>query len=267
MATNDEDSVAGNANISDIEDEEEGDDGFAEEPALLLDRDSLARLARDRRRGPPSIASTDLASTVGSVVGPARDACRKSITFYNNDALEWDITFGEITYQKKRWLKKNKTLSKLYVQTISGCFAHSKLHEGDFLATINDKSAPANPDLAVEEMHKALRKDGYLSVSVENPEGADTLLQATVIKPRPNMTYEEMGMVVWYWGYLCIKSISKDSIFYLTVLKDTDHITSINDIETENMTAEGFAHVMSTLDHQVTITVLRRKQRSTGNFS
>lgn len=266
MAASDGSCNAMDAHISDIEDEEGGDE-FTQEPIVLLDRDSLARIGRDRRRGAPSVASTDVASTIGSVVGPPRDACRKSITFYNNDSLQWGITFGVADYHKKRFLKKKKHVTKLYVESLSGCFEYSKLHEGDFLASINDKPAPLDPDLAIEEMGTALRNDGYLSLSVENPEGSDVLMQSTVIKPRPNMTYEEMGMVVWYWAFLCIRSISKDSIFHLTVLKEGDQITAINDIETEDMKVEHFAQIMSTLDHEITITVLRRKERLSGNFN
>lgn len=256
-----------NAPISDSDDDNnESHDTFATEPIVLLDRDSLARIGRDRLRGPPSVASTDLASTIGSVVGPSRDACQKSITFYNNDSLEWGISFGVADYKKKRFFKKKKAVSKLFVESMRGCFEYSKLHEGDFLATINHKPAPHDPGLAIENMRTSLHNDGYLSVSVENPEGSDILMQATVIKPRPNMTYEEMGMIVWYWGYLCIRTISEDSIFYLTLLKEGDNITAINDILTEDMKVEQFAHVISTLDHEITFTVLRRKRRISGNF-
>jgi hypothetical protein len=267
MTAIDDDSLnAVNAEISDSENEE-GEDTFVAEPVVLLDRDSLARIGRDRLRGPPSVASTDLASTVGSVIGPARDACRKSITFYHNESLEWGITLCAADFHKRGFLKKKKPIKRLFVAGLSGCFEHSKLHEGDFLATINDKPAPSDPDLAVGEMRSALRNDGYLSVSVENPEGSEILMQATVIKPRPNMTYEEMGMVVWNWPLLCIRTIVKDTIFALTLLRDGDHIVAINDIETEDMKVDQFAHIMTNLDHEITITVLRRKQRLSGNFS
>ena len=183
-------------------------------------------------------------------------------------SLAWGITFGVVNYQKKRRFLKTKTsVTKLYVESLSGCFEYSKLHEGDFLVSINSKLAPAHPELALEPDAYNASQGGYVSVSVENPEGSDILLRATVIKPRPKMKYQEMGMIVWYWTFLCIKSISKYSIFHRTVLKEGDHITAINDIQTDDMTVEQFAHVMSNLDQEVTITVLRRKERLSGNFS
>lgn len=80
------------------------------------------------------------------------------------------------------------------------------------------------------------------------------------------MTYQEMGMKVWFWGYLCIKSIAKDSIFRNTALRSTDHITRVNDIDTDTMTEEQFAHVVDSLHREIQITVLRRKQRLSGMF-
>lgn len=69
-----------------------------------------------------------------------------------------------------------------------------------------------------------------------------------------------------YSQQLCIKSIDKDSIFKHTVLKPTDHIISINGIVCDNVQADAFAHVVQELTNEITITVLRRKQRFSGMF-
>lgn len=41
---------------------------------------------------------------------------------------------------------------------------------------------------------------------------------------------------------------------------------SVNDIVCDNMKADGFAHVVRQLPREITVTVLRRKQRFTGMF-
>ena len=119
------------------------------------------------------------------------------------------------------------------MESVNGCFAWSKIQEGDNLKTINSKKiGPSyNAERAVEYMNQCLENDGFLSVSTGDKEGDDILVEATIIKPRSDMTYEDMGMVVWHWGYLCIKSIDKSSIWRKTVLKSTDHIIAVNDIE------------------------------------
>lgn len=70
----------------------------------------------------------------------------------------------------------------------------------------------------------------------------------------------------FHFAQLCIKSIDKDSLFRKTVLKSSDHIVSVNDILCDDMTPEQFAHVVSGLKDEITITVLRRKQRLSGMF-
>jgi len=74
-------------------------------------------------------------------------------------------------------------------------------------------------------------------------------------------------MVVWHWGYLCVKSIDKNSIFRKTVLKSTDHIVSINDIPCHKMKPETFVRIVNELPYDITLTVLRRKERWSGFFS
>ena len=225
--------------------DEEGEDVFplenggSEAPGLLLDPGSLTMVDRDThsrfaRNGPPSIATTQLASEVGSTVGAQKDAFLKSITFKRDEpssTLSWGITFSDPVAARRGKFGQKK--NRLYVHSIEGVLTSSRILEGDYLKSINGrKIGPSmNGPRAVERMKEVLENDGYLSITTANKElGDDILVQATIIKPRPNMTYEELGLVVWYWGYLCVKSIKKDSIFKWTAVKPVDHIVSINNI-------------------------------------
>lgn len=238
----------------------------AEGGPLLLDPASMDIVARGgSSTGPPSVATT-VASAVGSVVGTPRDAFLKSITIFKEHPLEaeWDIRLCDHVEQRRFGKRK----AKIQVESISGSMALSKIHEGDFLSTINGKRCgpSLNAARALESMKKCYEEEGMLSVSVGNNEGDDILVQATIIKQKPTMTYAELGMEVWMWGFLCIKSIGKESIFRHTVLKSNDHIISINDILVEGLKPEQVAEIITSLPLEVTITVLRRKQRITGMF-
>jgi hypothetical protein len=263
-------------------------------PLMMVDRQFLNRMQNEHsnqsrgnnnnnhniRAGPPSVAATELASAVGSVVGAPRDAFLKSITFLKDQELpetmntsmgrSWGIKFANANDPITGTLaRSNKRQQKLYVDSVEGLFTLSQIQEGDYIKSINHKRCgpSLNAERALERMNQCLEQEGFLSVAVENKElGDDILVQATIIKPKPNMTYEDLGMVVWLWGFLCIKSIGKDSIFKHSVLKSTDHIISINDIVCEGLTPEQFADIIQALPLDVTITVLRRKQRLSGMF-
>ena len=103
---------------------------------------------------------------------------------------------------------------KLLIDTIGGVVGLSSLKSGDELKSINGKKiGPSyNADRAMMYLDQCWEQDGYLSVAVGNDEGDDILVQVTVVKPRSDLTYEDMGMIVWKWGVLCIKEISKDSV-------------------------------------------------------
>lgn len=115
-------------------------------------------------------------------------------------------------------------------------------------------------------MRTVWKDEGYLSVTVGNGDGMDVLVQATVVKPRPNMTCAQIGLTVWYWGVLCIKSIDKASLFSKTVLQSSDHIYSVNDILMDEVSPAQFAHILTALPHEVTIVVKRGRQRWSGKF-
>ena len=178
----------------------------------------------------------------------------------SNTVDDWDIQLADVTIKKRK--------QAIQIESIGGCVTCSKLKPGDQLKSINGKKiGPSyNAERAMEYMLQCWLDQGYLSVAVGNDLGRDILVQATVIKPRPDMTYKDMGMIVWIWGQLCIKSISKDSIFKHTVLKSSDHIISINDIDCERVSPEGFAHIIDELPREITIIVKRGKQRWTGKF-
>jgi hypothetical protein len=261
--------VLGDHNVEDA-DAEEADDFPAATGGgmVILDRESMNMIVARGRSGPPSVATTVLASAVGSVVGPHREAFLTSFTFYKDQPeMVWDLKLiDDAPTISRRFLRRQK--SKVMVESIEGSFCLSQIKQGDNLMSINQKNiGPSlNAERALERMHNCLKEEGVLSVAVGNSEGDDILVQATIIKPRPDMTCKQLGMVVWYWGYICIKSIEKESIFKHTVLKVTDHIVSINDISCEGVSPQGVAHIIRSLPLEVTITVFRRKERATGNF-
>ena len=179
-------------------------------------------------RGPPGPASeastlaTALASEVNSVMHDPKDAFLRSITFYKDqpeDSVDnWELTLLDPPSRPGRRLGRASSFSrktpKLIVESVGGIVALSSIREGDELKSINGrKIGPSyNADRAMLLMDECLENEGFLSIAVGNDEGDDILVQVTVIKPRPDMTYEEMGMVVWKWGVLCIKEIAKDSV-------------------------------------------------------
>jgi hypothetical protein len=130
-------------------------------------------------------------------------------------------------------------------------FELSHIEPGDVLQSINQKicisSKTSRPGIgigiggvittaaeAMDYMHKCLKEgegkeQSSLCVTVGNKDGDDILVQATIVKPKPTMSYQEMGIVVWFWQYLCIKSIEKSSLVYNSALKRQDQLISIND--------------------------------------
>eukprot|EP00934_Nitzschia_sp_Nitz4_P001930 Nitzschia sp. Nitz4//scaffold39_size137210//34410//35183//NITZ4_003193-RA/size137210-processed-gene-0.56-mRNA-1//-1//CDS//3329550365//1930//frame0 len=233
--------------------------------AFHFDIGALNMVSNSARPGPPSVATTELASVVGSVVGRPRDAFLKGMTFGPDS--EWAVEFvegGEIG-----GIFKKRVKPRLYVDTVGGVFTASRIQNGDYLRTINGEKVAygTSPEEATQRMKEALEKDGILSISTANKNlGNDILVQATIIKPSEETKFEDMGMVVWFWGYLCVREIDPEGFFSHTVLRPTDHIVSINDIECENLRPAQFATIFDGLEREVTITVLRRKQRWGGSF-
>jgi len=228
--------------------------------AIVFDRESIAVV------GNASIAPAELASMIGSVVGEPHNPYLKCITFLKDEPkpdMDWGMSFAD----PFRHNRQNK--QKLYVENIEGIFTKSKIEPGDYLKSINGKKCgpSLNAERALERMHQCYENDGFLSVATANKEtGDDILIEVTIIKPRPDMTSEELGIVVWRWGFLCIKSIDKECIFAHTVLRENDEVVAINGVELSDATPEQYAELVNVLTYDVTLTVLRRRQRFTGRF-
>jgi len=226
-------------------------------------------LRRDRPITERSVGATEVASSIGSVVGPARDACLKSMTFYKSDDIEWDVVLSPTPINdskvKRRWLRGPKP--RFYIAEMHGILTESKLLPGDYIKSVNGRrlSPLLPPDQAVQQMRTWYDKDGYLSIVAATNDGDDIVVEATIVIP--SLLYDTCGMIVWYWGYLCIKEIGKESPLFPTVLRETDHLKAINDVVLDKVTPERFASALDSFVNQpVTLSVLRRKQRATGKF-
>ena len=116
-------------------------------------------------------------------------------------------------------------------------------------------------------MDECIEKEGVLNIVTENNMGEDILLHITIIKPRRDMTYHELGLHVWNWPYLCVHQIHEGSIFEHMPIREMDQIRAINDIDCSKMREREFATVVvEELGMELTITLVRRKHRYTGSF-
>ena len=193
------------------------------------------------------------------------DAFSRSVTFFQKKGeteKDWNLILMDSSRSKK---KKDQTI---VVQSIEGRLTLSKIQEGDRLKRVNGKRiGPSyNAERAMALIDEKWEEEGWLSIAVGNEEGDDVLVQATIIKPKPTMTAEDMGLVVWTWGVLCIKEIGPESLFSHTVLKSSDHILSINDIDCDRIKPEDFNHIFRELPDEITIVVKRGKFRWSGRF-
>ena len=226
--------------------------GGAELLSSRIQQIDISRIPRGPAGPPSeaSTISTVLASEVGSFVHDPRDAFLRSITFYrpkrrtnrgilcdiNEDddgegthassrgRADWTLTLRDPPASRSSRPGGRRSLSrassfgrsqpKLLIGEVGGTVALSSIKPGDELKSINGKKiGPSyNADRAMLYLDDCWKEDGYLSVAVGNDEGDDILIQVTVIKPRPDMSYEDLGMVVWKWGVLCIHHINKDSV-------------------------------------------------------
>mmetsp|Transcript_4970 Transcript_4970/g.7092 ORF Transcript_4970/g.7092 Transcript_4970/m.7092 type:complete len:277 (-) Transcript_4970:179-1009(-) len=248
-------------------------------PTFTLDRESLSRIGNARRGPgpPPSVSATEIASSVGSVVGVPRHAFLKSFTFIKDEdqsePMNWSIRFAtddSSPTTRRRSRSSSSRKQKLYIESVEGIFALSRIQAGDYLKYINhERVGPSyNVERAIQKMHQCLEDDNFLSITTANKEqnAKDILVQVTILKPESTKNYEDLGLTVWVWGLLCVKSMEKGSIFYHSALKEGDQLVSVNDISCGGMTPRQFAHVMDAFPLEVTITVLRRKHRWTGKF-
>lgn len=288
-----------NDDNDDDDNEEEERDAFpASSNEPLFDPESLRIVSRGGRGGGSVATATDIATDLGSIMGMPKEAFLKSFTFFlspvnTNEEENEDEEDAEVEEKEDKPLEFNMKESPfdindielsdpvvttgrfrqkryhLHIQAIGGLFAASRIVDGDYLKSINGKAVDgSSKEKTLRQMEQALEHDKFLSIITKSNtiHTDDILIHATILKPRTDMTFGEMGMVVWMWGFLCIKSIAKDSIFYHTALKETDHIVSVNEIMCDRVGVKGLAEIITRLPHEITITVLRRKERVTGKF-
>ncbi|KAL7450071.1 hypothetical protein ACHAWC_002062 [Mediolabrus comicus] len=164
--------------------------------------------------------------------------------------------------------KLNKS-PRYLIADFTGLMEYSHFQSGDHLLSINKQIIDPREMTAQEArsyMNDCLEKDGVLNVVTENPNGDDILINVTVIKPRRSMNYEDLGLIVWNWPYLCVRQINEGSIFEHTPVQETDQIVAINDIDCSKMRTRAFATCVEELPTELTITLIRRKHRYTGSF-
>eukprot|EP00957_Ditylum_brightwellii_P096714 7365883-Ditylum_brightwellii.AAC.1 len=244
---------------------------------VIIDLSSIPRGLRGPASEAPTL-ETALASEVGSVMRKPADAFLRSYTFSCNDPGEkkdWSIVLADPPRLNNRLYRSPKIVSlgrsskrRVYIDNLSGSAARSCLQVGDVIKSINGKRiGPSYSAQRTEQlMADLIAEEGLISVVCGNDGGNDVLIQATVLKPKSDMTYEDMGLQVWYWGCLCIKSIKSGSLFKQTALSSEDHIYSINGISCDGMKPDAFAHIISNLPDFVTIVAKRKKERWNGMF-
>ena len=94
---------------------------------------------------------------------------------------------------------------RIVVQAVDGVLAKvSCIEPGDYVQSINDTKIGPKFDAVQAQQHVQTRlsMDGYLSIATVNPQGDEVWIQATIIKPRPDMTLADLGLTVWVWGYV-----------------------------------------------------------------
>jgi len=224
-----------------------------------------------------------------SSVSSSREECSEDdddITVEINNLRDWDIQLAPpptsdikkksssaLLHQFKQSkigsaFKLNKSPRYLIVDFM-GLMEYSHFQSGDHLLSIN-KQVIDPREMTIEEarsyMNDCLTKDGVLNVVTENPNGDDILINVTVIKPRRTMNYEDLGLIVWNWPYLCVRQINEGSIFEHTPVQETDQIVAINDFDCSKMRTRSFSTCVEELPTELTITLIRRKHRYTGSF-
>jgi len=242
------------------------------------DEDSLGSVDHDR------VADDDADSVVNNADG---DDDSDALTFEVNDLTHWDLTLidpVDNTQQRNSTSSKlirklsNKLLNKssankpaLIIDDFEGLIEYSCFSHGDFLVSINNKKIKPSEftaEKATDYMHSRLQEEGVLHIVAENPSGNDTIINVTIVRPRPNMSYHDLGLIVWNWPFLCVREIREGSIFQHTCIKEGDQISAINDIDCTKLRAKEFAKCVNELPGmEITISLVRRKHRANMSFS
>ena len=193
-------------------------------PSIILeglpDEDGRVPAVASRRvvSSTASVATTQLASDVGSVMGRPKIAQLKSVTWYKNDdttapLIQFTLQDVKVRRQMKIALgsvragapRRGGSLDDDDDEVLS-----SMVVPGHIVTNIHNRPVKGLNAQAATELWKNPPKedDGenlrFGSITVMDPEGDEVWVKATIYKPRPDMTLEDLGMVVWYWGYVSL---------------------------------------------------------------
>ncbi len=218
-----------------------------------------------------------------SIVNPSFD---DDASFEVNDLGHWELSLMDpidkqqqqqqrkkftISEISSRFFSKNDNRPSLLIDDFDGLLKYSSFEHGDKLISVNNIIIDPNKfcsTSAVDYMRHILHESGVLHIIAQNPNGNDTDINVTIIRPRPNMGYCDLGLEVWNWPYLCVRAIKPGSIFKHTCINEGDEITAINDIDCTKLRAKDFAKCVDELPGmEITISLIRRKHRATMSFS
>ena len=163
-----------------------------------------------------SVATTQLASDVGSVMGKPKIAKLKSVTWYRN--IDTATPLLQLTMQDTKIRRKNKVALATVRAAPPPCVGQNEGSEdsltsmivpGHVVKCIHNQPCKGLSAEACTEMWNnppPPQEDGsaskFASITVADPHGDEVWVKATIYKPRPDMTLDDLGMTVWYWGYV-----------------------------------------------------------------
>lgn len=214
----------------------------------------------------PSIDATLIVGSDGSVVNPQKTAFLRSLTMSVSDTVNGvgSIKFSDAvtvrrlpsssssahnspwsspmihmvsTVLKKGMINvKQRNKNNVTVGSIEGDASLSQIAVGDAVTAINGKRIGSKYDAerCKNLVKKICRKHrggkGFVTIQTGNEHGIDTILEATILKPHPEATAEELGLEVWWWKGLVIRNVHMMKMFQHTGLRTDDEIESINGI-------------------------------------
>jgi hypothetical protein len=204
------------------------DDQLADLPAV---GDGTGRILLDNLpmhfNSDRSVATTQLATEVGSVMGVSKTPFLKSFTVKRRQkvaetttdnaneeepetvAVDWgSLEFKDVKVKRKK---------RVMVQNLRGLIAqeYSGIKEGDYVHSIDLQPVSLkSSEWDAEKVKTTIDEPSelpYFCLATTFPTGNDVWVQATIIKPDPDMTLEEMGMTVWFWGFVSTQYLRKRS--------------------------------------------------------
>lgn len=168
-----------------------------------------------------SVATTQLATEVGSMMGVSKTPFLKSFTIQRRKTVSptenaapsadnveepdtVEIDWGSLEFKDVKVKRKNRVM----VQNLRGLIAqdYSGIKEGDYVHSIDLEPVSSSSSDAESVQNKLAQPTElpYFCLATTFPTGNDVWVQATIIKPDRDMTLEEMGMTVWFWGYVSV---------------------------------------------------------------